>query len=316
LTFDDRFRIHDLFTPVRKEGILQLKGIYPALFTPFEENGAVSEPMLRRLASRYITSGVDGLFLCGGTGEGLLLSPAERKRVAEIVMDEVHGRAIVLVHVGSIGTRECMDLARHAQEIGADGISAVPPFYYNVSPDGIFRHYSQIASVCDLPLLLYNIPTAVQVTVTPEMMSRLLEIPTVCGIKFSSYHLFQLWQMLQLDPGRLRVLSGNDEVMLAAFSMGAHGAIGLTLNLMPRLYCQLYRSFTDGDLATAKCLQDSANRVIRVLLQYPVIPAGKAAMRLRGYDCGPCRGPLETLDDDQSERLSSELRQAGFFELE
>jgi N-acetylneuraminate lyase len=293
---------------------LRLTGIYPALFTPYDETGAISEKMLRKLVAAQVAAGVDGLYLCGGTGEGLLLSTEERKRVAEIAVQEANGRAKVLVHVGSLTTKECVDLARHAGRINADAISSVPPFYYGISLEGMAAHYAEISAACDLPLLLYNIPTAVQVTVTPDMMSRFLEVPTVSGIKFSSYHLFHMWQMLQLDSVRLAVLSGNDEVMLAALAMGAHGAIGLTLNLMPGLYRDLYRSATNHDFATARCLQDDANRVIAILLRYPVIPAAKEAMRLRGYDCGPCRAPLERLTPAQSARLFEELRQVGFLD--
>jgi len=297
-----------------QEQRLPLKGIYPALFTPYDETGAISEEMLRKLISVQVAAGVDGVYLCGGTGEGLLLSIEERKRVAEIAVQDAKGHAKVVVHVGSVATGDCVELAQHAEQVGADAVSSVPPFYYGVSIDGIADHYAQIAAACGLPLLLYNIPTAVQVTVTPDMMSRFLEISTVSGIKFSSYHLFHMWQMLQLDSGRLSVFSGNDEVLLGALAMGAHGAIGLTLNLMPGLYRDLYKSATSGDFATARCLQDYANRVIAILLRYPVIPAAKEAMRWIGYDCGPCRSPLERLTPAQSTQLIAELRKAEFFD--
>ena len=96
--------------------------------------------------------------------------------------------------------------------------------------------------------------------------------------------------------------------------MGAHGAIGLTLNLMPALYRDLYKNAKDGNFAAAKCQQDYANRIISILVRYPVIPAGKEAMRLLGYDCGPCRGPLERLTPEQSTRFREELREAEFLD--
>lgn len=290
------------------------RGIYPAVFTPFDSTGAVSESMLRTIIGVFIQCGVDGLYLCGGTGEGLLLTTDERKRVTEIAVDEARGRVTVMVHVGSVASRQAAELARHAKQAGADAVASVPPFYYGVSIDGVMRHYSEIAGACDLPLILYNIPSAVGMTVTPAIMEKLMEIPTVLGIKFSSYDLFSLWQMLRLDGGRLSVFSGNDEVLLSALAAGAHGSIGLTLNLLPRLYVELYKLAMQGNFEGAKPLQDFANQFVRVLVRYPVIPAAKEAMRFIGFDCGQCRGPLETLTDAQSARLREDLKQIGFFE--
>jgi N-acetylneuraminate lyase len=293
---------------------MNFRGIIPALMTPFDTEGHVCEEMVRRLVDAYIRAGVNGLYICGGSGEGILLEPEERKQVAAIVTSEAKGRVPVLVHVGSTSTPGTVDLAMHAESVGADGVSSVPPFYYGVSHEGIGQHYASIATACSLPLILYNIPSAVHVTVTPAMMSNYMQIKTVVGIKFSSYNLFELWGMLQLDGGRLTVLSGNDEVLLGSLAMGAHGAIGLTLNLMPSLYLDLYRKFRDGDIACAQQLQGYANQVISVLLRYPVIPAAKLVLHFKGYDCGPCRGPLETLTDPQQQALHDDLSRIGFFE--
>lgn len=293
---------------------MKLEGAITALLTPYDSVGEVSEDLLRSLAEAHISAGATGLYLCGGGGEGLLLTPSERKRVAEAVIAQARGRLPVIVHVGSLTTDQSVELARHAQDAGADAIASIPPFYYPVSTEGIHQHYARIAENCSLPMFLYNIPSSVGITVTPEMMAGFIRIPTVIGMKFSSYNLFQLRQMLDLDNGRLNVLSGNDEVFLAALAMGAHGSIGLTHNFMPKLYLDIFETFRSGRWDRAQELQFFSDRVISVLLKYPVIPATKAIMRMKGYDCGRCRGPLESLTEAQEGQLCEELSGLGFFE--
>ncbi len=293
---------------------MKLKGAIPALVTPFNAAGEVAEEMLRRLVELHIGVGANGLYLCGGTGEGVLLRAAERKKVVEVAVSQARGRVPVVVHVGCVSTDEAVELAVHAKEAGADAVSSVPPFFYPVSADGIYFHYRRIAESSHLPLFVYNIPSLTGVTVTPAMLTKLMEIPGMIGIKFSSYNLFELRQMVGLDGGRLNVLSGNDEIFLAALVMGAHGSIGLTHNIMPRLYLDIFERFTAGRLEEAQELQGFAVRVISVLLKYPVIAAGKEILRISGYDCGDCRRPLDSLSDTQKISLRQELTQVGFFE--
>jgi N-acetylneuraminate lyase len=293
---------------------MKLEGAIPALVTPYDSNGEVSGPVLRSLVDMQINAGVTGLYLCGGTGEGVLLRTSERKKVVDVVVGQCRGRVPVIVHVGSTSTNEAVELARHAHQAGADAISSVPPFFYPVSPDGIYLHYLRIAESSELPLIVYNIPALTGVSITPKIMQQISGIPTVIGIKFSSYNLFELGQMAALDKGRLTILSGNDEVFLGALVMGAHGSIGLTHNFMPKLYLDIFRMFKSGRCDDARELQRFAVAVIGALVKYPMISAAKEILKTFGYDCGQCRGPLESLSNTQSGELHQELTQLGFFE--
>lgn len=293
---------------------MKLEGAIPALVTPYDSDGEISELVLRNLVDMQIQAGVTGLYLCGGTGEGILLTPSERKKVVEVVVEQCRGRVPVIVHVGSPSTNEAVDLARHACQAGANAVSSVPPFFYRVSPAGIYTHYMRIAESSDLPLIVYNIPEFTGVTVTPSIMEKLMGIPTVTGIKFSSYNLFELGQIAALGEGKLTILSGNDEVFLGALAMGAHGSIGLTLNFMPKLYLDIFKSFKSGRLNDAQELQRFAVSVIGALLKYPMISAAKEILKTFGYECGECRGPLESLSEAQSRELRKDLMQLGFFE--
>jgi N-acetylneuraminate lyase len=292
---------------------MRIHGVLPALLTPYDSEGLVSEEMLRRLVALHIQLGVSGLYICGGAGEGVLLNVAERKLVTEIVVREARKRIPVIVHVGSVRTEDAAQLAAHAEKVGADVIASVPPFFYPCGTEAIHQHYAEIARRCGLPLMLYNIPALTGVTVTPDMMLRFMDIPTVVGMKFSSNDLFQMRQIVELGQG-LNVLSGNDEIFLAALCMGAHGSIGLTLNFMPKLFMDIFNSFQAGDIEKAQKSQFLACRIIAVLSRYSVIPAAKEIMTWRGFNCGRARGPLENLTEEQKKSLRRNLDQLGFFE--
>ena len=293
---------------------MKLQGAIPALITPFDASGEVSEDMLRRLVDMHIRAGVNGLYVCGSSGEGILLKTTERKKVLEVVVAQVKGRIPVIAHVGCVSTDEAVELATHAGKAGADCVASIPPFYYPVSLDGIYTHYSRIAKSSSLPLIVYNIPALTGVTVSPAMFTKLTGIPGVTGIKFSSNNLFELRQIASNGGDKLQVMSGNDEIFLAALTMGSQGSIGLTHNFMPKLYLDIFAKFKSGHLKEAQELQTFAVQVVAVLIKYPVIPASKEIMRLKGYDCGSCRGPLEVLTDQQRHDLRADLEKLGFLD--
>jgi N-acetylneuraminate lyase len=295
-----------------------IRGILPALLTPLDNEGvAVDHAALRRLVEFHIQSGVSGFFVCGGSGEGLLLAPEERQAVLETVVGAVGRRATVIAHIGALDTRTARRLAAHAAGLGVAAVAAVPPVYFRVDDDALYDHYRLIAeSAAGTPVYLYNIPSATGVEITARVMARLIEIPAVSGIKYSSYNLFDMRNIIELAPGRLSVLSGFDEVCLAGLCMGAHGAIGSTYNVMPATFAALYAAMQLGDLATAQDLQFRANRVIKALLGAPLIAGLKAVLSSWGYTCGGPRRPQRPLSGAEREQLLSAVAAAGLEQLE
>jgi len=283
---------------------MPFRGIFPALLTPFDEQDRVNETVLRDILDFQLWAGVHGFWVCGGSGEGLLLSGEERRRVAEIVVEQVGGRAKVIVHVGAMTTQEAASLARDTESIGADAVACLPPLYFRTDPQAILDHYRLVAEATSLPLFAYNIPGSSGVTITPELLQRLAaEIPTLRGVKHSSYDLYAFQQMRQLCGPDFTLFSGSDEVFLAALSMGGDGAVGSTLNLIPGAFVELYDAFRQGEIARAQELQRKINAVIRVLLGVGALPGTKEAMRLIGFNCGICRRPLRPLSEEQRESL-------------
>ena len=280
-----------------------LKGIYPALLTPFDGAGKLNEASLRALTSSLIDRGVDGFYVGGSTAETFLLTLEERKRILEIVVKESADKVRIIAHIGAIGTDFSIELGKHAAKVGADAISSVPPFYYKFSADEIVAYYTDIADAVDLPLIPYNIPSLSGVTLSGPLMKRLRSHKRIVGIKFTSNDLFQLERMKKDDP-ELIVYNGFDEIFLAGLSMGADGAIGSTFNFMPEKFLGIRDRFRSGDLAGARVLQAEANEVIQVLIDTgKLLNAQKYLVGLQGISLGECRKPFAPLTAEDRKNL-------------
>ncbi|MBN2656028.1 MAG: dihydrodipicolinate synthase family protein, partial [Spirochaetales bacterium] len=143
-----------------KYNVNEIKGVIPALVTTFDRDENFDEKRMRNLVEHLIGKGVDGLYLTGSTGEGFLMTPGERMKVVEVVVDQVNGRIPLIAHVGAIGTKISIDLAQQAASAGVDAISSVPPFYWKFGADDVFNYYKDITGSTDLPMIVYNIALA------------------------------------------------------------------------------------------------------------------------------------------------------------
>jgi N-acetylneuraminate lyase len=295
-----------------------IHGIIPALLTPLNEAGtAVNHATLRRLVEFHIERGVSGFFVCGGSGEGLLLTAPERQAVLETVVEVVDRRASVIAHIGALDTATAQQLAAHAAGLKVDAVAAVPPFYFRVDEAALYDHYRLIAdAAAGTPVYLYNIPSATGVEITAAMMAKLIKNPAVRGIKYTSSNFYDMRNIIELAPGELTVLSGSDEVFIAGLAMGAHGAIGSTYNVMPATFAALYQAFRAGNIAEAQELQFRANRVIKALLTVPLIAGLKVILSSWGYDCGGPRRPQRPITAAERALLLDAVAAAGLEQLE
>lgn len=289
-------------------------GMWPALLTPLTANDEVNIPALRRLLDYVLGAGMKGVYVCGSTGEWVLLSPEERMRLAEATVSHVAGQVPVMVHVGAASTRDTVVLAAHARDIGADAVSSVPPFYYHVNSSGLVAHYRRIAEAAQLPVYVYNLPTVTGVNVTVGVIQELLDLGCIQGLKYTSYNLLEMRQIIETCGDRLTVFAGHDEIILPSLVMGVQGGIGTTYNCLPHLFVALYDAWSNGDVAQAQELQFVVDRVVLALARYNVIPSVKVAMRFLGLDCGAPRLPLCPLTDDEEMSLRTDLERAGFFD--
>ncbi|MDD2454805.1 MAG: dihydrodipicolinate synthase family protein [Kiritimatiellae bacterium] len=289
-----------------------MQGEYAALFTPFTKDNRINTEMVGRLVEYQLAGGIRGFFVGGSTGEGMLLTLEERKRLLEAAIKANRGRGKVIAHVGAVRTEDSVELARHAADAGSDWVSSVPPIYFAQSFEGTVYHYSQIAQATDLPFMVYAFNTNVE----PERDACLFKIKNLRGMKFTNSNYYSIQQLRRwLDEPAL-FLNGKDELMVAALSMGCfHGGIGTTQNIMPRHFAEICRSvLEENDVATAQPLQYEVNAVIALMLKYGNMSYAKAMMRFIGLDCGFCRGPFPPVSEEQYARFADELREQGILE--
>lgn len=299
---------------------IRFKGIMPALITPFHEDGKIKAATVTKLMEMQLSNGVQGFYICGSTGEGPVISATARMEMAEAVVGTIGGRGVVIDHIGSPNIDETISLAKHATKIGVDAISSLAPnFYYNFTDNEIVDYYKAIAEATDKPMIVY----ATNLLKSPDitgLVARLMEIPTVIGVKFTRMNYFEMRKIKELNGGNINVINGPDEMLICGLVMGADAGIGSTYNLMPRWFSNLYSAYVQGNITAAQEYQYKIDRVISVLLKHGtngVINSIKCALEMMGYDIGYAAFPTKRYTQEEKDRLKIDLEAAGFaFEQE
>lgn len=275
----------------------KFKGLFSALLTPFNEDGSINFDSLEKLVEFNLQNGIDGFYVGGSTGEGLLLSPEERMQVFECVKKANKGRATLIAHVGTICTLDAIKMAKKAEELEYDAISAVAPYYYGFTLDAVLGYYNDIVNSTSLPMIIYNFPNSGGFSLTKDIANKLFENEKFIGIKHTSGDMFTLNQFKTLDR-EIVVYNGFDETLLAGLSMGADGAIGSTYNFMGKKFKNIMNYFNSGEIETAKALQNEANEIICEMIKYGVFQSEKAILTEMGIDMGQCRPPFLPISDE------------------
>jgi N-acetylneuraminate lyase len=290
----------------------ELKGIYPAIVTAFDDSGSFDAAAMRRIVRYQLAAGAHGFYVCGGTGEGLLLTVQERQEVIETVVDEVAGKAGVIAHVGAFRTAETMELARHACTVGVDAVAALPPSYF-YTPDtmGLVRHYTELAEASSVPLLIYNLPQRTGITMTRELFDELMQVDNIVGMKDSSGNIMGLGKFMADHPDAV-IFNGEDTVLIAGLLAGACGGIGASYNLMPHLFVQLWNAVQAGDMVRLAATQSRLHEIWNAAGVVELFAGIKQAMAWMGLPCGVPRSPLRPLTEEETRRLRQSLEQIDF----
>lgn len=284
----------------------RLNGIYPALLTPFDQNGKVNCDALKQLVRWNIEKGVDGFYVGGSTAEAFLLTEEERNLVYRTVAEEAAGNVNLIAHVGAISTEEAIRFGRVAKENGYDAISAIAPFYYKFSFDQIKKHYFDIVEAVDMPMIVYNFPNFSGVNLTVEQVAQFFADDRFIGIKHTSNDFFALEQFKTNFPDKL-VYNGFDEMFLCGLTMGADGGIGSTYNFMAEKFIQIQKLFSENRTKEAQEIQKEANRIIKALCKVGVMEGEKEILCQLGFDFGHARAPFSQLNDEQKAFLKNAI---------
>ena len=292
-------------------------GLMPAMVTPFDQRGEVDLGAAEALVERFIEAGVDGISPLGSTGEASHLASEERKRFIEEVTRIVGGRVPLVVGVGAAGTREAIELARHAEGVGVDAVLIVSPFYWKVGEEALFRHFAAVAESVDIPVLVYNLPMLTGIDLSPSLITRIAaECPNVTGLKdtVTEYrHTVGVLREVKRVRADFSVLSGWEDLILPCLLAGADGSICAFANVAPELFVDLVHSARDSDLERAAELH---RRVLSLVTlggySDPPISAIKLAMTKLGVPISPAvRGPALPIREEVHENVESVLREAG-----
>ena len=286
-------------------------GVLPAMATPLQDDGyTVNDEAVKPLVDFLIGAGVSGLFVGGTTGEGILLTPAERRRLHESALAAAGGRVPVILHVGANNNREATSLAEHAQLVGASAIAAVTPTYYPMHDDALLAYYQAVAAAApDTPLLAYDIPHMAINGVTPQLMQRLAgTTPTLAGLKTSRPDAQMIRQLLDASPPACAVFAGNERIALGSLALGASGLISGLATAVPEPFVALTGAFADGDLAAARKQQQIVNSLLDLMPAGARIGGIKVILQQRGIAAGPAVPPRPTpLDRPLWDEMSQHL---------
>lgn len=287
-------------------------GAATALVTPFEQDGALDLEAFRKLLRFQLDEGIDALLVCGTTGETPTLSDEECLiLLKETVKSADHGVPVIM-GVGSNCTAHAVEKARSAEKNGADALLAVTPYYNKCTPEGLVRHYREIASATSLPIIVYTVPSRTGMTIPPSVWGELFAIPNIIGIKDATGDIAYGAQFLSRFGGESCLWSGNDNATLPLLSLGSDGVISVLSNIKPKETSALCHTFADGKIRESQALAASLLPLADALFcEVNPIPV-KAALSLMGI-CKPyCRMPLTMASEStfkQLERMMISLRE-------
>lgn len=288
------------------------EGAGVALITPFYENGEVNYNKLEELLEEQIAGGTDAIISCGTTGESSTMSHEEHIEVIRFTCQVVKERIPVIAGTGANSTREAIHLSKAAQEVGADGLLVVTPYYNKATQAGLIAHYTAVAESVKIPILLYHIPGRTGVTMKPETIVKLCtEVPNIVGVKEASANFSAIAEIMHMAEGKVDLYSGNDDQIVPLLSLGGKGVISVLSNVAPAQTHEICASYFKGDVKRSCELQLQAVPLISALFcEVNPIPV-KAAMNLMGKEVGPLRLPLTEMEPQNQKRLAKAMEDYG-----
>ncbi|AIJ09300.1 MULTISPECIES: dihydrodipicolinate synthase family protein [Edwardsiella] len=293
----------------------KLTGLIAAPHTPFKADGSVNYPVIDRIAEHLIADGVTGAYVLGTTGEGIQCSVEERMRIAERWVDASQGKLDLIVHTGALSIADAVTLARHANTLDIMATSVIGPCFFKPgSVDDLVEYCRLVAEAAPDKGFYYYHSSMSGLSIDMErfLQSASGRIPNLSGMKFNASDMYEYQRCLRVENGRFDIPFGVDEFMPAGLACGATSAVGSTYNYAAPLYLRLMESFRRGDMQDVARCMDKVIAIIRVLVEYGGVAAGKVAMQLHGIDVGDPRRPLRPMTTQQKADALAKFRAAEF----
>ncbi|MEE1361031.1 MAG: 4-hydroxy-tetrahydrodipicolinate synthase [Selenomonadaceae bacterium] len=286
------------------------KGAGVAIITPFTEDG-VNYDELGRIIEDQIANGTDAIVITGTTGESSTMSDEEHKEAIRYTVEKVNKRIPVIAGTGSNETSYAIQLSKYAEEVGADGLLLVTPYYNKATQKGLIAHYTAIADAVNIPIILYNVPSRTGVTIQIPTFVELAKHPNIVAVKEASGNLSAVAKIRHAVGDALDIYSGNDDQIVPILSLGGKGVISVLSNVTPKKTHDICQLYFDGKVEESAKLQIELIDLIDALFcEVNPIPV-KVAMRMLGYEAGPLRLPLCEMEPAHEEQLRQALKAHG-----
>ncbi|MDF2614700.1 MAG: 4-hydroxy-tetrahydrodipicolinate synthase [Clostridia bacterium] len=283
------------------------EGAGVAIVTPFYENGDINFSKLEELIDFQLANHTDALIICGTTGEASTMDDEEHLECIKVAVDRVKGRVPVIAGTGSNDTRHGIELTKRAKALGADASLQVTPYYNKTTQKGLIEHFTAIGKASDLPMILYSVPSRTGVNIAPNTAYELSKYDFVVGLKEATGNISQVAQIAAKCGDNLPIYSGNDDQIIPILSLGGKGVISVLSNIAPKETHDIVRLYFEGKTNEALDLQLKFLPLIDALFcEVNPIPV-KEALNLMGYNVGPCRLPLTSMEIKNAEHLKQAL---------
>ena len=288
-----------------------LKGSLVALITPMNQDGSINYEQLHDLIDWHIENGTDGIVAVGTTGESATLPVEEHLAVIEATVKHVNKRVPVIAGTGANNTVEAIALSKAAEQAGADYTLSVVPYYNKPSQEGIYQHFKAIAEATSIPMIIYNVPGRTVISMSNDTILRLAEIPNIIGVKEASGNIGNNIELINSVPEGFAVLSGDDPTGLPFMLCGGHGVVTVAANVAPKLFADMCRAALEGDIATARRLNEQLIPIYNTMFCEPSPAAPKWGLSLLGK-CEPhVRLPLVALTEAGQAKVRAALEKSG-----
>lgn len=293
---------------------LPFTGSGVALVTPFTNDNKIDFESLRDLIEMHIAHKTDAIIICGTTGEASAMPDEEHLAAIEFTVKQANGRIPVIAGTGSNDTHHAINLSKKAEELGADGLLSVTPYYNKANKSGVIAHFKAIAEAVSIPVILYNVPSRTGMTFSIDVLKELVKIDNIVGLKEASGNISYLAEVAATVP-ELYLYSGNDDMIVPVMSLGGVGVISVVANIYPdetHDICQLY---ADGKVAESRKLQlQMLDLINKLFIEVNPVPV-KSAMKELGYRVGDLRLPLGEMDKNNLKTLMDALNAFGVKKL-